>query len=187
MKVYALEMCFGPFGASKSKLIIRISGFRGKFTTARGVNIGSFSENSSLKMTNFLLTSLLGNVIVMSCQAYLARKGGVNTMNKEEILAKAQEENKGMDPADREAQKLGGLIAYIVIVWLIITVDTVNGLVLHYVNRGADFALFSMSFTMFLVKYIKLRKTHELIVAIIFGLLAIAMLVVWILQLLKVL
>ena len=44
-----------------------------------------------------------------------------------------------------------------------------------------------MSFTMFLVKYIKLRKTHELIVAIIFGLLAIAMLVVWILQLLKVL
>jgi hypothetical protein len=108
-------------------------------------------------------------------------------MNKEEILAKAQEENKGMDPADREAQKLGGLIAYIVIVWLIITVDTVNGLVLHYVNRGADFALFSMSFTMFLVKYIKLRKTHELIVAIIFGLLAIAMLVVWILQLLKVL
>ena len=67
------------------------------------------------------------------------------------------------------------------------TVDTVNGLVLHYVNRGADFALFSMSFTMFLVKYIKLRKTHELIVAIIFGLLAIAMLVVWILQLLKVL
>lgn len=107
-------------------------------------------------------------------------------MNKEEILAKAQGENKGVDLVDKEAQKIGGLISYIVIVCLIIIVDIVNGIVLHNVNRGPDFALFAMSFAMFLVKYIKLRKVHELIIAIMFALLSISMLVVWILQLCKV-
>ena len=82
-----------------------------------------------------------------------------------------------------EAQKSGAWIAYIIGVLLLITVDTVNGFVLHYVNRGADFALFSMAFVVFLTKYIRLRKTHELIVAVIWGVLALSMLVVWILQL----
>ena len=108
-------------------------------------------------------------------------------MNKEQILSMAQHEGKEKDLPNLDAQKSGAWTAYIIGVIMLIIVDTVNGFVFHYVNRGADFALFSMSFTMFLVKYIKLRKTHELIVAIIFGLLAIAMLVVWILQLLKVL
>ena len=104
-------------------------------------------------------------------------------MNKEEILLKAQHEGKEKDLADLEAQKSGAWIAYIIGVLLLITVDTVNGFVLHYVNRGADFALFSMAFVVFLTKYIRLRNTHELIVAVIWGVLALSMLVVWILQL----
>ena len=104
-------------------------------------------------------------------------------MNKDEILLKAQEENKGKDLADRSAQKDGSWIAYSVGVILIILVDTINGLILHNVNRGADFALFSMAFVIFLVKYIKLRKKHELIPLIIWGVLSISMLVLWILQL----
>ena len=87
-------------------------------------------------------------------------------MEKEEILAKAQEENKGVDLVDKQAQKEGAWIAYFVAVLAIIVVDMVNGFVLNNVNRGADFALFSMAFTAFLVKYIKLRKRHELFVAI---------------------
>ena len=70
---------------------------------------------------------------------------------------------------------------------LLIIVDTVNGFVLHYVNRGADFALFSMAFALFLTKYLRLRKKHELIITIIWGVLALSMLVVWILQLIGVL
>ena len=66
---------------------------------------------------------------------------------------------------------------------LLIFVDTVNGFVLHYVNRGADFALFSMAFVVFLIKYLRLRRRHELIVALIWGVLALSMLVVWVLQL----
>ena len=104
-------------------------------------------------------------------------------MNKDEILLKAQEENKGKDLADRSAQKDGSWIAYSVGVILIILVDTINGFVLHNVNRVADFALFSMAYVLFLVKYIKLRKKHELIPLIIWGALSISMLVLWILQL----
>ena len=40
-----------------------------------------------------------------------------------------------------------------------------------------------MAFVVFLIKYIKLRKRHELIVAIIWGVLAVSMLAVWIMQL----
>ena len=104
-------------------------------------------------------------------------------MNREEILAKAQKEGRQQDLPDREAQKNGAWIAYIVGVILLIVVDTVNGIVLHYVNRGADFALFSMAFVVFLSKYLRLRKRHELIVAIIWGILSLSVLVVWILQL----
>lgn len=104
-------------------------------------------------------------------------------MNKEEILTKSQLEGKEKDLVDREAQKSGAWIAYIVGVVLLILVDTVNGFVFHYVNRGADFALFSMAFVLFLSKYLRIRRRHELIVTVFWGLLALAMLVVWVLQL----
>lgn len=107
-------------------------------------------------------------------------------MNKEEILAKARYESKGKDLPDEEAQKSGAWIAYIVGVILLIMVDTVNGLVLHHVNRGADFALFSMAFIVFLVKFVRLKKKHELITMICWGVLAVSMLVLWILQLIGV-
>ena len=104
-------------------------------------------------------------------------------MDREEILAKAQSEGKQRDLPDLEVQKNGAWTAYILGVILLILVDTVNGFVLHYVNRGADFALFSMAFVVFLTKYRRLRKKHELIMTIIWGVLALSMLVVWILQL----
>ena len=104
-------------------------------------------------------------------------------MDREEILARAQSEGRQKDLPDREAQRSGAWTAYILGVVLLILVDTVNGFVLHYVNRGADFALFSMAFVMFLTKYIRLRKKHELIMTLIWGVLALSMLAVWILQL----
>ena len=91
-------------------------------------------------------------------------------MNREEILKKPQAENNGKDYADIEAQKTGTRAAYFVAVLLVIIVDTVNGFVLGYVNRGMDFVLFTMAFVAFLTKYIKLRKRHELIVTILWGL-----------------
>ena len=104
-------------------------------------------------------------------------------MNRDEILTRARTEGRERDLPDREAQRSGAWAAYIIGVVLLILVDTVNGLVLHYVNRGADFALFSMAFVVFLVKYRKLRRRHELIMTIFWGVLALSMLAVWILQL----
>ena len=107
-------------------------------------------------------------------------------MNKEEILMKAQAENNGKDYADIEAQKSGTRAAYFVAVLLVIIVDLVNGFVLGFVNRGMDFVLFTMAFVAFLTKYLKLRKRHELVVTVMWGLLALMMLVMWILQLCRV-
>ena len=107
-------------------------------------------------------------------------------MNRDDILKKAQAENSGKDYADIEAQKSGTYAAYFIAVILVILVDTVNGFVLGYVNRGMDFVLFTMAFVALLTKYIKLRKRHELFVTIFWGLLALMMLALWILQLCKV-
>jgi VIT1/CCC1 family predicted Fe2+/Mn2+ transporter len=122
---------------------------------------------------------------VASSLAMTTKKGDV-VMNKEELLKKAQAENNGKDYADIEAQKSGTRAAYFIAVFLVIIVDLVNGFVLGYVNRGMDFVLFTMAFVAFLTKYIKLRKRHELFVAIWWGLLALMMLVLWILQLCRV-
>lgn len=103
-------------------------------------------------------------------------------MTRDELLAKARSEGKERDFPDLEAQKSGAWAAYLLGVILLLLVDVVNGLVLHKFNRGADFALCSMVFVLFLTKYLRLKKTHELFVTILWGLLALSMLIVWILQ-----
>ena len=107
-------------------------------------------------------------------------------MNKEEILAKAQNDNKGMDVADLDAQKKGAYIGYFVGVIGIILIDIINGIVFHNVNHGPNMVISLMCFSAFITKYIKLKKTHELFVAIIYLILSIMFFVFWILQLVKV-
>ena len=107
-------------------------------------------------------------------------------MNKEEILNMAQEENKGMDIADLEAQKSAAVIGYYVVALGILIVTIVDKLVLDKFNFGAITACLLMFFVAFLVKYIKLKRKHELLVCIIYLLGSIFGLVCWILELTKV-
>jgi len=107
-------------------------------------------------------------------------------MEKNEILKMAQEDNKGMDIADLEAQKKGAYIGYFIGIIGIILVDIINGVVFKTINHGPNMVIALMCFTSFIIKYIKLKKTHELIVSIIYALLSIMFLVFWILQLTKV-
>lgn len=107
-------------------------------------------------------------------------------MDKQEILDMAKKENKGKDIADLEAQKKGAWYGYLIGIIGIILVDVVNGFVFHTVNRGADFVICLMAFVAFLVKYICLRKKHELVVSIIYLLLSVMFLTFWMLQLCKV-
>lgn len=107
-------------------------------------------------------------------------------MDKNEILKKAQEENKGMDIADLDAQKKGAYIAYFVGIIGIILVDIINGIAFKYVNHGPNMIIALMCFSAFLVKYIKLKKKHELFVALCYLSISIMFLVFWILQLVRV-
>lgn len=104
-------------------------------------------------------------------------------MNREDILAKAQQEGKELDLPDLEAQKSGGFTAYVVGFSLFILVAVVNRIVLNYFDYGVYFALLSMPFVLFLTKYRRLRKKHELLLTIFFGFGAFLMLVAWILHL----
>ena len=104
-------------------------------------------------------------------------------MNKEDILKMAQEENKGKDVADVEAQHKGAYKAYFVGIILIVLVNIVEGFVIGRISYGGTMAIFAMGFTAFLIKYMTLRKRHELFVALIYGLFTVMWLVLWILQL----
>lgn len=107
-------------------------------------------------------------------------------MNKEEILNLAKEDNKGLDVVDLEAQKSASIIGYYVVALGILIVTIVDKLVLNKFNFGAVASCLLMFAVAFLVKYIKLRKKHELFVSIIYFLGTIGALVCWILELAKV-
>ena len=107
-------------------------------------------------------------------------------MNKEEILAKAQTEGKGTDVADLDAQRKGAYLAYIVGIIIILIWDIVEGIRYNHINFGGNMVLFAMPFIAFMVKYIILRKKHELIVSLLYGIGFITCLVLWILQLIEV-
>ena len=107
-------------------------------------------------------------------------------MEKEEILMKAQQENKGKDIADLEAQKKGTNIGFMVgglaFIAIIIVELIVTG-VMHYEIMGGCFVMLGVSF---FVKYAHTKKKHELFVAILYTLIAIGWLTFWILRLTKV-
>ena len=73
-------------------------------------------------------------------------------MDKDEILAKAQSENKGMDIADLDAQKKGAYIGYFVGIIGIVLVDIIDGIITKHVNHGANMVIALMCFSAFLVK-----------------------------------
>ena len=104
-------------------------------------------------------------------------------MNKEDVLKMAQEENKGKDVADLEAQHKGAYKAYFVGIILIVLVNVIEGFVLDRISYGGTMAVFAMGFTAFLIKYMTLRKKHELFVTLVYGLFTVIWLVLWILQL----
>ena len=104
-------------------------------------------------------------------------------MNKEEILKMAQTENRGRDVADLDAQRKGAYFAYIIGIWLIISVYIVEGIVLPRSTSGSNVAMFVMAFVAFFTKFRIRGKKHELFVAIAYGIGAVVWTVLWIMQL----
>ena len=106
-----------------------------------------------------------------------------NKMEKAEILAKAQKENKGADIADLEAQRKGTNIAYTVggLTFIaIIIVDLIVTKVAHFEILGGLFVMLAVAF---FVKSYYSKKRHELIIGILYTLCALAAIASWIVRL----
>ncbi len=103
-------------------------------------------------------------------------------MTREEILKKSQFENKGKDVADIETSKNAFRAGWIVIIVLSAVVSVVDGIIFGRAAFELLFAECASLAVVFFYKYAKLRKKHELIVAILYCAAAIGFFVGWILQ-----
>lgn len=106
-------------------------------------------------------------------------------MNREEILAKSKQENRGQDIVNLEAAKNSMQLGWAVMICLLAAVAVVDALVLSRMCYEAFFAIMAGSAVVFFSKYLKMRKRHELILAAGYAVAAVILLVFWILQLVK--
>jgi hypothetical protein len=109
-------------------------------------------------------------------------KGGI-MMNREEILARSQQENHGQDVVDLEVSKASMKLGWLVVVCLLAFVAVVDAIVFERMNSEVFFAVLAATSAIFFSKYLKLHRRHELIIAIIDAVAAVAFLISWILQL----
>ena len=106
-------------------------------------------------------------------------------MNKEEILAKSKQENRGQDIANLEVSKASMQFGWITAVCLLALVAVVEAIVYERMNTGIFFAVTAGCSAIFINKYLKLRKRHEFYIAIVYMIVAIAFFIAWILRLTK--
>lgn len=88
-------------------------------------------------------------------------------MNREEILEKSRAENKHKDVYEQEILKQAGMNAVIVMMILATVFFSAQIFVGGGANWGLWAVVFSANMTIFWVKYLKLRRNHELAMAII--------------------
>lgn len=90
-------------------------------------------------------------------------------MNKEEILKKSREENKNKDIAELKTTHNAASWAYIIGVVLCCILVILDLIVTGFVNFTICIILFGMLSTVFMVKYIKMRKKHELFISLLYA------------------
>lgn len=104
-------------------------------------------------------------------------------MTKEEILAKSRAENGGKDVFDAEVQKVAAHVAYFASFGLCALVSLLQWIFTRRAGVQCWIVFFGMLCVAFVVKFLKMKKRHELVVALcylaVFALLA----VVFVLQL----
>ena len=101
-------------------------------------------------------------------------------MTKEEILEKSRKENKGKDIADIEGAKSGVWAGWIVV----ISLSLFFALYDYFSGARIPFEMLSTLSAglavVFFVKFSKLKKTHELIVASIYSILTVVLFILWV-------
>lgn len=106
-------------------------------------------------------------------------------MNREEILEKSRAENKNKDIYEQEVLQRAGTIATLVMAVLAGVFFSVQIFVGGGTNWGFWSLVLSANMAMFWVKYIKLRRKHELVIAIVYTIVVLAMSVVHIYNLIE--
>ncbi|MFA5341735.1 MAG: DUF6442 family protein [Clostridia bacterium] len=87
-------------------------------------------------------------------------------MNKEEVLARSRKENRNQDFAEIECLKQAGKIAYIIGCGVCVIISLLQWYFTKTINWGCWVVNFSILGTVFLIKAIKLRKKHEILITI---------------------
>lgn len=96
-------------------------------------------------------------------------------MNREEILEKSRAENKNKDVYEREVLQQAGNITVIVMMALAAIFFAVQIFVGGGMNWGMWALVFSGSMATFWVKYIRLRRKHELVMAILYTIITVSL------------
>ena len=87
-------------------------------------------------------------------------------MTKEEILQKSRGENAGRDTFDLEVQKTAARVAYFASFGLCVLVSAINWIFERKVSAQVWIVFFGMLSVAFFVKFFKMKKLHELFVAL---------------------
>ena len=104
-------------------------------------------------------------------------------MTKEEILEKSRSDNAGKDIEDLEVQKTAATVAYFSSFGLCVLVSVLNWIFTRQIKVECWIVFFGMCCVAFFVKFSRLKKLHELFVALGYLLIFIALLILFILQL----
>lgn len=96
-------------------------------------------------------------------------------MDREEILAKSRAENKNKDVYEQEVLRQASTSAVVVMIVLAAIFFATQIFVGGGTNSGVWALVFSANMTTFWVKYIKLRRKHELVMAIVYTVLVAVM------------
>ena len=120
------------------------------------------------------MTRKLDGYIIRIRQENLAILFGGFSLNKEEILEKSRAENENKDIYEQEILKQANSSAVIVMMVLATVFFAVQIFVGGGTNWGIWALVFSANMTTLWVKYIKLRRKHELVMAIAYTILVAA-------------
>ena len=104
-------------------------------------------------------------------------------MTKEEILKKSQSDNGGKDIEDLDVQRSAATTAYFSSMGFCLLVTILCWIFTKTISVQCWVVFFGMLSTAFFVKYFKLKKLHELFVALSYLLIFVCLVVVYVLQL----
>ena len=103
-------------------------------------------------------------------------------MNRDEILEKSRIENQSKDIADIEISKTGIRAGWIVTVCIAAIVTVLDGVLFGRPAYEILFAVMAGLAVVFFCKYARMKKIHELIVAICYSVGSFCFLIGWMIQ-----